>query len=87
MKNFLMMTIINIMIIGCAVYHPLPGLCYTDKTGTYLCPIEEPVLISRNLQCVNYGMIEYCVGRHKDNMICHCVLHNDMENITDFLWK
>lgn len=24
---------------GCAVVHePLPGLCYDDKTGTYLCP-------------------------------------------------
>ncbi len=23
---------------ACAVYEPLPGLCYTDKTGTYLCP-------------------------------------------------
>jgi len=25
---------------GCAVYEPIPGLCYTDKTGTYLCPEE-----------------------------------------------
>ena len=22
---------------GCSVLEPLPGLCYTDKTGTYLC--------------------------------------------------
>ena len=22
---------------GCAPFEPLPGLCYTDKTGTYLC--------------------------------------------------
>ena len=22
---------------GCAPLEPLPGLCYTDKTGTYLC--------------------------------------------------
>ena len=26
---------------GCAPLEPLPGLCYTDKTGTYLCPKEE----------------------------------------------
>jgi hypothetical protein len=23
---------------SCGVHEPLPGLCYTDKTGTYLCP-------------------------------------------------
>ena len=22
---------------GCSVHEPIPGLCYTDKTGTYLC--------------------------------------------------
>lgn len=27
-----------IFMTACAVYEPLPGLCYTDKTGTYLCP-------------------------------------------------
>ena len=27
---------------GCQPFEPLPGLCYTDKTGTYICdPIEE----------------------------------------------
>ena len=26
---------------GCAPLEPLPGLCYTDKTGTYLCPKDE----------------------------------------------
>ena len=22
---------------GCSVHEPIPGLCYTDKKGTYLC--------------------------------------------------
>lgn len=22
---------------GCTIYEPLPGLCYTDKDGTYIC--------------------------------------------------
>ena len=87
MKNYMMIVIINLIIIGCAIYEPLPGLCYTDKTGTYVCPKEEPYLISRDLQCVDYGMIEYCVGTHKDNMTCHCVNHNDMNDTTDFLWN
>ncbi len=26
-----------LFITSCAVHEPLPGLCYTDKTGTYLC--------------------------------------------------
>ena len=26
---------------GCAPFEPIPGLCYTDKTGTYICPREE----------------------------------------------
>ena len=24
-------------LVSCSVVNPLPGLCYTDKTGTYLC--------------------------------------------------
>ena len=26
-----------LLLASCSVLHPLPGLCYTDKTGTYLC--------------------------------------------------
>ena len=26
---------------SCAPFEPLPGLCYTDKTGTYLCMDSE----------------------------------------------
>ena len=57
MKNYIMITIINLVIIGCAVYEPLPGLCYTDKTGTYLCPKENPLKsipdYDRNFNCMN----------------------------------
>jgi len=37
MKNLL---IILLLLQGCSIHNPLPGLCYTDKTGTYLCPNE-----------------------------------------------
>ena len=43
MKNYITIMIINLIIIGCAVYEPIPGLCYTDKTGTYLCDRNEPM--------------------------------------------
>ena len=37
--------ILTIIATACAiVYEPLPGLCYTDKDGTYLCPEEEELL-------------------------------------------
>ena len=88
MKNFMMITIISI-IAGCAVYEPLPGLCYTDKTGTYLCPTDptnEPP-IARKPKCIDYGMIEYCEGLTQNDMECQCVHHNDMTNVTDFLWR
>jgi hypothetical protein len=32
--------IILLLLQGCSIHNPLPGLCYTDKTGTYLCPNE-----------------------------------------------
>ena len=32
---------------GCAPLEPLPGLCYTDKTGTYLCPKEEALKVEK----------------------------------------
>ena len=33
--------IILLLLVGCAPFEPIPGLCYTDKTGTYLCMEEE----------------------------------------------
>ena len=27
------------LLFSCSVHQPLPGLCYTDKTGTYICPV------------------------------------------------
>lgn len=85
MKNFMMITIISI-IVGCAVYEPLPGLCYTDKTGTYLCP-EKSNPIPKKPTCIDYGMIEYCEGLHSNDLECQCVHHNDMKDVTDFLWR
>ena len=32
---------------SCAPFEPVPGLCYTDKTGTYLCPKEEAPKIEK----------------------------------------
>ena len=86
MKNLL---IILLLLQGCSIHNPLPGLCYTDKTGTYLCPEEYPdeePQKKTQLNCDTFGMIEYCYARQKLNQICHCVNHNDMENMTDFLW-
>ena len=65
MKNYMMLAIISFIISGCATEIILPGLCYTDKTGTYLCPKEEPVYVDppiipeydRNNTCMMiYGM-------------------------------
>ena len=33
--------LILLLLVGCAPFEPIPGLCYTDKTGTYLCMEEE----------------------------------------------
>ena len=39
MSVFVLLAIVPIF--GCAVYEPLPGLCYTDKTGTYICVADK----------------------------------------------
>ena len=33
--------ILTILMTACAVHKPIPGLCYTDKTGTYLCDEQD----------------------------------------------
>ncbi|SVC92072.1 uncharacterized protein METZ01_LOCUS344926, partial [marine metagenome] len=33
--------ILMFVLMSCAPLQILPGLCYKDKTGTYLCPEEE----------------------------------------------
>jgi hypothetical protein len=44
-KNWIAISIFVLFAIvpmfGCAVYEPLSGLCYTDKTGTYVCLAEH----------------------------------------------
>ena len=73
---------------SCTPLEVLPGLCYTDKEGTYLCQemLEIPVIPipkQKELNCNEKGLIEYC----QDKKFCHCVDHNDMDNMTDFLWS
>ena len=72
--------IIVFMFTSCAPLEVLPGLCYTDKTGTYLCLAEEKPKQNK-LDCDKYGLIEYC------EKSCYCVNHNDMSRVTDFLWR
>ena len=33
--------LILLLLVGCAPFEPIPGLCYTDKTGTYICMEEK----------------------------------------------
>lgn len=39
---------------GCTIHEPLPGLCYTDKTGTYLCPEEENLKVKNTKDNVSW---------------------------------
>ena len=39
--------IILLLLVGCTPFEPLPGLCYTDKTETYLCPKEEALKVEK----------------------------------------
>ena len=41
------------LLFSCSVLHPLPGLCYTDKTGTYICPKEIPENLASNYDYKN----------------------------------
>ena len=34
--------ILLLLIAGCTPFEPIPGLCYTDKTVTYICMDDEP---------------------------------------------
>ena len=35
--------VLILILASCSVHKPLPGLCYTDKTGTYLCSDPETI--------------------------------------------
>ncbi len=88
-KTFLII-LVGIFFTSCSSIEILPGLCYNDRDGTHLCPEEYPdeePQKKTQLDCGELGMMEYCVGRHKLNQICHCVNHNDMSDTTDFLWN
>ena len=43
--------IILLLVVGCAPFEPIPGLCYTDKTGTYLCMEEEKEEPTKLAEC------------------------------------
>ena len=86
------MTLLTLLMTSCSPLEVLPGLCYTDKDGTYLCRTEQSITRSADetkysLDCNKYGLIEYCEGRITSNLKCICVNHNDMSRITDFLWR
>lgn len=91
MIKTLLFILVGISLTSCSTIEILPGLCYNDRDGTHLCPEEypdeEPQKKTQLLNCDTFGKMEYCVGRHKLNQICHCVDHNDMSNTTDFLWN
>ena len=40
--------VILLLLQGCSALEVLPGLCYTDKEGTYLCPCDA----DHNMGCV-----------------------------------
>ena len=66
---------------SCSTIEVLPGLCYNDKEGTYLCPEghkkPKPKLPETYkqgvLQCSKYGLIEYCEGRSQSKLNCTCM--------------
>ena len=37
-----------LLFVSCTALEILPGLCYTDKEGTYLCPPEQSITRSAN---------------------------------------
>ena len=41
------------LLFSCSVHQPLPGLCYTDKTGTYICPEDIPENLASNYDYKN----------------------------------
>ena len=43
-----------VLLQGCSALEVLPGLCYTDKEGTYLCPCDK----DHRLNCVIEDVVE-----------------------------
>lgn len=37
----IIMFVLSVSVSGCTTTEILPGLCYSDKDGTYICPEEE----------------------------------------------
>ena len=76
---FLLLAVVPIF--GCAqIYNPLPGLCYSDKTGSYVClnkPIDIPDY-DRGKTCVLYTQNE------EEWLLC---MDSDNDHIYDPYYK
>ena len=48
------LVIILLLLQGCSALEVLPGLCYTDKEGTHLCPCDK----DHRLNCIIEDVVE-----------------------------
>jgi hypothetical protein len=46
--------VILLLLQGCSALEVLPGLCYTDKDGTHLCPCDK----DHRLNCIIEDVVE-----------------------------
>lgn len=40
-----LLVVVVLLLASCSTIEVLPGLCYNDRDGTYLCPVKEPPVI------------------------------------------
>ena len=52
------LVIILLLLQGCSALEVLPGLCYTDKEGTHLCPCDK----DHRLNCIIEDAVDDYVG-------------------------
>jgi hypothetical protein len=70
------MTLSGLLLTSCSPLEILPGLCYTDRDGTYVCPekIDSPILdYDRNNSCAsNYSHNQeewmWCMDPNNDHI-------------------
>ena len=48
------LVLILLLLQGCSALEVLPGLCYTDKEGTHLCPCDK----DHRLNCIIEDVVE-----------------------------
>jgi hypothetical protein len=76
------MTLSGLLLMSCAPLEILPGLCYTDRDGTYICPekIDPPILdYDRNNSCARHYS-------HSQEEWMWC-MDPDNDHIYDPYWK